>query len=83
MTEMKKLNAEALEQVTGGKLRMVCNDTVSYANVRTGPGTKYSKAYTLKNGTYVDTVRKVFSEEDGYYWTQIDDGCWIASHLLQ
>ena len=83
MTEMNKLNAEALEQVTGGKLRMVNNDTVSYANVRTGPGTKYSKAYTLKNGTYVDTVRKVFSEEDGYYWTQIDDGCWIASHLLQ
>jgi len=83
MMEMMKLNTENLEQVTGGKLRMVCNDSASYANVRTGPGTKYSKAYTLRNGTYVDTVRKVFSEDDGYYWTQIDDGCWIASHLLQ
>ena len=83
MTGMNKLNAEALEQVTGGKLRMVCNDSVDYANVRTGPGTRYSKAYTLRNVTYVDTVRKVFSEEDGYYWTQIDDGCWIASHILQ
>ena len=28
-------------------------------------------------------AEKAFSEEDGYYWTQIDDGCWIASHLLQ
>ena len=83
MTEMNKLNAEALEQVTGGKLRKISNSTVSYANVRTGPGTKYRIAYTLRNGEYVDTVRKVFSEEDGYDWTQIDDGCWIASHLLQ
>ena len=82
MEMMNKINDAALENVVGGQTRMVWNDTVDYVNVRSGPGTEYRKVYTLRNGLYVDTVRKVFSESDGYYWTQIDDGCWIASHLL-
>ena len=58
MTEMNKLNAEALEQVTGGKLRMVCNDTVSYANVRTGPGTNYKKT-GMHTGRGIFTIMEV------------------------
>ncbi|MBP3913722.1 MAG: SH3 domain-containing protein [Lachnospiraceae bacterium] len=83
MSEMNRINDEALEEVAGGKLRRVANDSANYVNVRSGPGTGFSKEYTLRNGCYVDTVRKVFNEDDGYYWTQIDDGCWIASHLLK
>ena len=83
MEDMKKLNNQELEQVTGGRTRRVANSTVSYANVRTGPGTRYRIAYTLRNGAYVETVDRVYSEEDGYDWSQLDDGCWVASHLLK
>ena len=83
MSELNKINDEALEQVAGGKRRVVANDSETYVNVRSGPGTEFEKEYTLKNGSVVYTVRKVFNEDDGYYWTQIDDGCWIASHLLR
>ena len=83
MEKMSKVNDEALEEVVGGKLMRVANESVNYVNVRSGPGTKFGKEYTLRNGVYVNTVKKVYNEDDGYYWSQIDDGCWIATHLLK
>ena len=38
MTDMNKINDEALEEVTGGARRRVSNDSCSYAYVRSGPG---------------------------------------------
>ena len=38
MSDMKKLNDEALENVTGGARRTVSNDSSSYSWVRSGPG---------------------------------------------
>ena len=52
---------------------MVCNDCADYANVRTGPGTKYRKAYTLKNGTYVDTVTVSQAQNGDGFSIVIDD----------
>lgn len=82
MADIKKINDEALESVTGGARRIVANPDANYANVRSGPGTGYNRVYTLSNGVVVYTIDKVYSEADGYYWSQLDDGCWVASHLL-
>ena len=41
MSDMKKLNDEALENVTGGARRTVSNDSSSYSWVRSGPGKQY------------------------------------------
>ena len=38
MTDMNKINDEALENVTGGARRTVSNDSSSYSWVRSGPG---------------------------------------------
>ena len=82
MADFNKINDEALENVTGGARRIVQNDNADYANVRYGPGTHFKVAYTLDNGTVVETVDKEYSESDGYYWSQLDNGYWVASHLL-
>ena len=71
MTEMNKINVEALENVTGGAIRTVHNDAVSYANIRHTPGL---------NG-------KIEVKKDGYVWYEImlagayDTG-WIAGSLI-
>ena len=39
--KMKKLNDEALENVTGGARRTVSNDSSSYSWVRSGPGKQW------------------------------------------
>ena len=38
MSEMDKLNIDALEDVSGGVMRTVQNDAANYANVRRAPG---------------------------------------------
>ncbi len=83
MADMNKISDEALDNVVGGARRIVSNPDASYANVRSGPGTNFSKEYALTNGAVVYTVDKVYSEYDGYYWSQLDDGNWVASHLLK
>ena len=85
MADFNKISDEALEDVVGGARRYVYNDSADYhyANVRSGPSSTSSKVYTLSNGSEVFTVDKVYNDEDGYYWTQLDDGNWIASHFLK
>jgi len=82
MSDINKINEEALDNVVGGKRMIVENPNVDYVNVRRGPGTFYGVAFTLDNGTVVNVVAKKYSEEDGYNWSQLDSGYWVASHLL-
>lgn len=78
---MNKLNDEALINVTGGRIRVVTND--AGANIRSGPGTCYEKLYHLGYGREVDTIgNRVYNDEDGFDWVQLDDGGWVAAHLL-
>ena len=82
MTDMNKINDEALGEVTGGARKVVRGDRTTRVNVRTGPGTNYRECGSQYNGDIVYTVDRVYSEYDGFYWSQLDDGCWIASHFL-
>ena len=78
MTDMNKINFEALENVAGGAERKVYNDAVSYANCRKEPGLNSKVFFTI-------TGRKV--KKDGYVWYEImlagayDTG-WIAGSLI-
>ena len=79
--KMNKLNENQIEQVDGGKKRFVQND--AGANVRSGPGTRYEKLYHLGRGREVDTNgERVYNDADGYDWVQLEDGGWVAAHLL-
>ena len=81
MTDMNKLGDTALENVTGGKKRYVQNG--AGANVRGGPGTGYGKWYHLDEGDVCFTNgERVYNGDDGYDWVQLDDGGWVAAHLL-
>ena len=56
MTDMNKINDEALENVTGGARRTVSNDSSSYSWVRSGPGKQYDTEYKVYNGDTVYTT---------------------------
>ena len=86
MTEMNKINVEALEEVTGGKIVTVKNDAVSYANIRHTPGLNGKIATRVYNGTKLRTTgNKV--KKDGYVWYEVtlldgSDNAWIAGSLI-
>lgn len=81
MTDINKINDESLENVTGGRIRVVQNS--AGANIRSGPGTRYEKLYHLGNGREVETTgERVYSSADGFDWVELDDGGWVAAHLL-
>ncbi len=87
MTDMNKINVEALENVAGGYERhTVHNDAVSYANIRKAPGLDSKVFFTIKNGEQVLTTGKKV-KKDGYVWYEImlagayDTG-WIAGSLI-
>ena len=87
MSEIKKVNDEALEQVVGGATRKVENDAVGYANLRAGAGLDSKVVMKLENGTYVETTGKK-KTKDGYTWYQVyvigAEDCfgWIAGSLI-
>ena len=84
---MKKINEEALENVTGGATRKVYNDAVPYANLRTAPGLDSSIKLRLDNGDLVETTGKK-EYKDGYVWYQVyvigAEDCfgWISGSLI-
>ena len=83
---MKKINDEALENVTGGKTVTVHNDSVNYANIRRTPGLNTEVLFTVKNGTEVWTTGEKVTK-DGYTWYKIvlpsgSDEAWIAGSLI-
>ena len=84
---MKRIDDEALDNVTGGKDVQVQNHEASYANLRTAPGLSSSIRLTLRKGDWVCTTgRKV--KKDGYTWYEVyvigaeDCGGWIAGSLI-
>ena len=84
MTDMNKINFEALESVTGGKDVQVKNPSVPYANLRKLDAPIKCK---LDNGDWVCTTgRKV--TKDGYTWYEVyvigaeDFGGWISGSLI-
>lgn len=83
MADFEKIKDEKLGDVTGGARRYISNSDAGYANIRSGPGTRYNCEYSLNNGCSVNTTGyRVYSEADGYDWVELDDGNWIAAHLL-
>ena len=87
MTDMNKINVEALENVAGGyEKHTVHNDAVSYANIRKAPGLDSKVFFTIKNGEQVITTGKKV-KKDGYVWYEImlagayDTG-WIAGSVI-
>ena len=87
MSEMNKINVDALENVAGGyEKHTVHNDAVSYANIRKAPGLDSKVFFTIKNGEQVITTGKKV-KKDGYVWYEImlagayDTG-WIAGSLI-
>ena len=86
MTDMNKINDEALENVVGGARRFVHNDARDYANVRHAPGLDSTVCGKLYNGTEVWTTGERVTM-DGYTWYKIvlpsgSDEAWIAGSLI-
>ena len=81
MTDINKVNDEALENVTGGARRIVSGSPVGYAHVRTGPGKGYEVAYDVDNGCAVYTTGRHTWNGD-YNWYELTNGCWIAGSLI-
>ncbi len=86
MTEMSKISFEALEEITGGKIVTVANDSENYANIRHTPGLNGKVAAKVYNGTKLRTTGlKV--KKDGYVWYEVtlidgSDNAWIAGSLI-
>ena len=86
MSELNKINEEALENVSGGKTVTVHNDAVNYANVRRTPGLNTEVLFTVKNGTQLQTTGNKI-DRDGYRWYEVYlaaayDYGWIAASLI-
>ena len=82
---INKLNAEALEEVSGGKIRTIYNDSASYVNIRNQAGLQSDVLFRMNNGQKVDTTGNKINR-DGYTWYEInlDNGKygWIAGHFI-
>ena len=87
MTEMNKINVEALENVAGGKDVKVYNPSVPYANLRKAPGLDTPIKCKLDNGDWVGTTGRTV-KKDGYVWYEVyvlgceDFGGWISGSLI-
>ena len=86
MTDMNKINEEALEEVVGGKRVTVHNDAVNYANIRSGAGLNTEVLFRVKNGTVLETTGNKITR-DGYTWYEVNlagayDYGWIAGSLI-
>ncbi len=81
-----KISRENLENVTGGVIRIVENDAVSYANIRIAPGLNSKVLAKVNNGTKVNTTGRTV-KLDGYVWYEVtlaggSDCGWIAGSLI-
>ena len=87
MSEMDKLNIDALEEVSGGVMRTVQNDAAYYANVRRAPGIDAIIIAKVYNGTKLQTRATRTFKKDGYVWYEVtlpdgSDKGWIAGSLI-
>ena len=81
MTDMNKLNDDALENVTGGARRTIRNDSSSFSYIRSGPGKDYKVVGRVYNGDSVYTTG-FHKYSGGYDWYELDDGNYIAGSLI-
>jgi hypothetical protein len=83
--EMNKISDEALEQVSGGKIREIDNPDAPYANIRSTPGMESRIMFRMYNGEKVDTTGLVVNR-DGLDWYEIyldnDVMGWVAGCLI-
>ena len=85
MSEMNKINVDALENVVGGVTKTVDTNTTQNAAVRSGPGTNFEQIASLKNGTKVNyTGRVEYSRKDGRNFAEISSPVygWIAASII-
>lgn len=82
MADIRKINDESLENVVGGRRRVVNNPSVGYANLRATPnGEVLGQVY---NGEIVNTTGASKYAGD-YHWFEVEydgDFYWIAGHLI-
>ena len=83
MTDMNKINDEALKNVAGGTKRTVDTGTSQNAAVRSGAGKGFEQIASLENVTTVNATGK-FKEADGRNWAHIDAPVngWIAASII-
>ncbi len=85
MTEMNKINIDALENAAGGRIREIDNPDASYANIRNQAGLQGTILFRMKNGQKVDTTGNTI-KRDGFIWYEIylDGGKygWVAGNLI-
>ena len=83
MSDFKKLDAQELENVSGGEGRTINTGSSVTAIVRSGPGFGYGQIGSLTNGTYVNTTG-LCQRADGRTWYQINVpySGWVAGSLI-
>lgn len=86
MSELNRINDEALDEVVGGAVRYVDTGSSRHAALRNGPGTGFDQIDSLRNGTKVNTTgRRIYNEDDDRYFSEVRvNGMkgWIASSII-
>lgn len=83
MTDINKINEEALENVTGGVVKIVNTGDQRDAVIRIAPGTSNAQIGSLKNGTRVNATGELRTA-DGRSWAKIDSPVvgWVAASII-
>jgi len=90
MTDFEELSLDMMEQVTGGKVRLINTGTEQNAAIRNAPGNGKIIA-SLPNGTRVDTIGSpIYDSGTDRNWIQIRFTTasgnvkvgWIAASIL-
>ena len=86
MTEMNKINEEALGEVFGGEMRAIKNSSLGYVNIREEPGEDSTIVAKVNNGEMVETTGET-CKKGGYVWYRVhlasgSDDAWVAGSLI-
>lgn len=88
MTDMNRLNAEALDKVVGGTESIVNNPHkgFDYVNCRREPNLNSDIFFSIPNGTEVYPTGRVV-KNNGFDWYEINlagayETGWVAGHLI-
>ncbi|MBO7710220.1 MAG: Blp family class II bacteriocin [Lachnospiraceae bacterium] len=83
MTDMKKMNEQELENVTGGESRIVNTGKNIEAVVRSGAGFGFPQIFAIKNGNFVNTTGRSV-RADGRTWYEVNAPVygWMAGSLI-
>lgn len=83
MSDLNKINEEALDSVVGGARRIVDTGDDRNAAIRIAPGLDMEQTASLKNGTVVNATGR-FKKADGRNWAEIDSPVhgWIKASII-